>query len=121
MIKNDIIKNGINKVKMEFLTSTKCDNAFDEEEEYEVEYVHLWLRQRGGRKCIKEVNGLASDLNLKKIMKYWKIEFHVSVSKIFNDKGEKFIRLQGDQRDNVFRFLINEKIIQKEYIKIHGF
>ena len=103
------------------LPSTKCDDMFDEEEEYEVQLVHIWIRQRGGRKCITEVNGLASDLNLKKIMKCWKMEFHVSVSKIKNEKGEKFIRLQGDQRDNVYKFLLEEKIITKEHIKIHGF
>ena len=112
---------------MEFLTSIKCDNVFDQEEEYDVEKVHIWLRQRGGRKCITEVSGLASDLNLKKIIKCWKNEFHVSVSKIVNDKNdkndkeEKFIRLQGDQRDKVYKFLIEERIIEKQHIKIHGF
>lgn len=106
---------------MEFLTSIKCDNAFDQQEEYEVELVHIWLRQRGGRKCITEINGLASDLNLKKIIKCWKLEFHVAVTKIVNDKGENFIRLQGDQRENLYKFLIEEKIIGKENIKIHGF
>ena len=106
---------------MDFLTSTKCDDAFDEEENYQIEMVHIWVRQRNGRKSITEINGLASDLNLAKIMKCWKKEFHVAVSKMKNDKGEKFIRLQGDQRDNVYKFLLEENIIGKEHIKIHGF
>ena len=33
--------------------------------------VHLWLKQRTGRKYMTEVQGLASDLDLKKIMKCW--------------------------------------------------
>ena len=106
---------------MEFLNSVKCDEAFDEVEDYAVETVHIWLKQRAGKKCITEVTGLASDLNLKKISKCWRIEFHCSVSKLENEKKEKFIRLQGDKRDLVYNFLIDEKIIAKEHIKIHGY
>ena len=106
---------------MEFLSSVKCDEAFRQEEEYEIKTVDIWIRQRNGRKCITEVCGLASDLNLKKIVKYWRHLFHVSVTKIKNENNEKIILLQGDHRDNVFNFLIDEKIIDKKYIKIHGY
>ena len=106
---------------MEFLNSTKCDEAFNDVENYKVEEVHIWLRQRTTRKYITDVQGLASDLNLNKIMKCWRHEFHCSVTKTFNKNKEKIIRLQGDQRDMVYNFLINEKIIEKENIKIHGF
>ena len=106
---------------MEFLKSTKCDEAFDQEEEYEIQIVHIWLRQRTSRKYITEVSHLASDLNLNKIMKCWRHEFHCSVTKTYNTKKEKIIRLQGDKRNLVFDFLVQENIIAKEYIKIHGF
>lgn len=106
---------------MDFLNSAKCDHAFDEDETYEIQIVHIWVRQRTGRKYITEVNGLAEDLNLKKIIKCWRHIFHVSVAKAINSKDEKIIRLQGDQRDGIFNFLLEEKIITKEYIKVHGF
>ena len=106
---------------MDFLNSTKCDQAFDEEEDYEIEQVDIWFRQRNGRKCITEVVGLAKDLNVNKIVKCWRHEFHCAVSRIKNEKGEKIVRMQGDQRNNVYNFLIEEKIIDKEHIKIHGY
>ena len=31
------------------------------------------------------------------------------------------IQLQGDQRKNVTDFLVSEKLVKKELIKIHGF
>lgn len=110
---------------MEFLNSTKADAIFDEVDGNEngvvQEDVHIWLRQRTGRKYITEVEGLAPDLDLKKIMKYWRHEFSTSVAKTKNKDGKKIIRLQGDKRDLIFNFLINENIIDKNKIKIHGF
>lgn len=106
---------------MQFLNSVKCDDAFDEEEEYEIQIVHIWLRQRNGKKCVTEVNGLAPDLNIDKIMKCWRKDFHCSVSKAMNEDKEKIIKLQGDKRDLILNFLILENIIAKQYIKLHGY
>jgi translation initiation factor SUI1 len=110
---------------MEFLSSTKCDEAFDDVENYKVEIVHIWLRQRTGRKYTTEVTGLASDLNTNKIMKCWRHEFHCSVAKTYKkkdkEKKEKVIRLQGDKRDEILNFLVIENIISKDNIKVHGF
>ena len=106
---------------MEFLSNGKCDEAFDNEEEYEIQIVHIWLRQRNGKKCVTEVNGLASDLNLDKIMKFWRKDFHCSVSKFINEDKEKIIKLQGDKRELILQFLILENIISKTNIKIHGY
>lgn len=100
---------------MEFLAP---DDIFQEEE---IQIIHIWLRQRNGRKYITEVNGFASDLNLDKIVKCWRYDFHVSVSRTVNKSNEKVIRLQGDQRDAIYNFLIDEHIIDKKFIKIHGF
>lgn len=106
---------------MEFLNNGKCDEAFDNEEEYEIQIVHIWLRQRNGKKCVTEVNGLATDLNLNKIMKFWRKDFHCSVSKSLNEDKEKIIKLQGDKRELILQFLILENIISKANIKIHGY
>ncbi len=35
--------------------------------------------------------------------------------------GAQVIQLQGDQRKNVLQFLTQEKLVKKEFIKIHGF
>ena len=93
--------------------------------------VHIWLKQRTGRKYYTEIENLPRDLNLQKIIKYWKHMFHCSVSIINNEtnnetgknttNGNKTVRLQGDQRDNIYNFLINENIVNKINIKVHGF
>ena len=112
---------------MEFLTNTKADAIFDELDNTEngviQSTVHIWLRQRNrsGRKYITEVEGLAKDLNLKKIMRYWRHDFHCSVTKIKNIEGKTILKLQGNQQDNINKFLLDEKIIDKSMIKIHGF
>ena len=106
---------------MEFLQSTKCDEAFDEVEDYEIGFVHIWLRQRSGKKYITEISGMATDLNLTKIMKYMRHSFHCSVAKTVDKNKQDIIRLQGDQRELVVIFLTTENIIGRDYIKIHGF
>lgn len=113
---------------MEFLNPVKCDEAFDEAEDCdgEVQIVHIWLKQRTTRKYFTEVEGLSEDLNWAKIMKCWRHEFHCNIAKIVdkNEEGEitrKIIRLQGDQRNLIFNFLLEEQIISKNNIKMHGF
>ena len=96
------------------------DDILDHMNERE-EDVHIWLKQRSSRKYVTEVQNLAKDLNLNKIVKCWRHEFHCAVAKIkTKDKG-KILRLQGDQRQLVLNFLVQEKIIAKEKIKVHGF
>jgi translation initiation factor 1 len=106
---------------MNFLPSTKCDEAFDEIEVYQVKIVNIWLKQRTSRKYYTEIDGLADDLDLDKILKCWRHEFHCSAAKTLNKNEDRIIRLQGDQRNLVLAFLLDEKIIGREHIKIHGF
>ena len=106
---------------MEFLHSTKCDEAFNDVEDYQIGIVHIWLRQRSSKKYVTEIQNLAVDLNLNKLMKFMRHEFHCSVAKTENKEKQSILRLQGDQRENIVAFLVVEKIIAKEYIKIHGF
>lgn len=126
---------------MAFLGSTKCDGIFDEDDEdgamgpgngtkgkQEVNKngpVHVWIRQRTGRKYITEIEGLATDLNLKKIARYMRHDFKCSVAKVKKQIGENsyinILKIQGDKRDQVVEFLHTENIIDKKYIKVHGF
>ena len=48
------------------------------EEEQVKSNVHIRVQQRNGRKCVTTVQGLADDLDLKKIVKYVKkVEFDI--------------------------------------------
>ena len=84
-------------------------------------FEHIRIQQRNGRKSITTVQGLASDLNLKLILKTWKKSFTCNGAIVDDEEHGKVIQLQGDQRTNVRDFLINEEINRKEDIVVHGF
>eukprot|EP00941_MAST-03F_sp_MAST-3F-sp1_P006148 g6148.t1 len=84
--------------------------------------VHIRIQQRNGRKSITTIEGIDSDLDFKKILKYMKRNFKCN-GKAINDKrlGE-IIQLQGDQRENARNFMLDMEIVAKrELIVIHGF
>ena len=82
---------------------------------------HIRIQQRNGRKSITTVQGLATDLNLKLILKTWKRSFTCNGAIVEDEEVGKIIQLQGDQRTNVRDFLVNEQINRKEDIVVHGF
>lgn len=82
--------------------------------------VHIRVQARNGRKSISSVSGLASDLDLKKICKYFKKNFKCNGA-VTNDKTYgKVILLQGDHREDIRHFLIDNEIVVSDII-IHGF
>lgn len=84
-------------------------------------YVHIRIQMRNGRKSLTTVQGLASDLDLKKILKFLKKK-HSTNGTIVQDKSAgKVLQMQGDQRKNVYDFLIMCNICPKEEVKMHGF
>lgn len=84
-------------------------------------YVHIRIQQRNGRKTLTTVQGLPSELDRKKLLKYFKKEFACNGTVVQdNDLGE-VIQLQGDQRLKVSEVLVNGSMLQKRNIKIHGF
>merc|ERR1712070_797152 len=74
--------------------------------------VHIRVQQRNGRKCICTVQGLAADLDLKKILKYIKKENNCNGAVIQDVKGSagNVLQFQGDQRECVRKFLVRENI-----------
>ncbi len=85
--------------------------------------IHLRIQQRNGRKCVTTVAGLANDLDVKRICKAMRRKFNVNGSVEKDDDGNEILQLQGDQRENVKRWLIKHEIIAKsevDCIVIHG-
>jgi translation initiation factor 1 len=85
--------------------------------------VHLRIQQRNGKKCWTFVEGL-NELNTKdsnfvdNLAKIFKKKFNCSAT---IKKPENIIQLQGDHRDEIKTYLLKEKIISQDKIKIHGF
>mmetsp|Transcript_1857 Transcript_1857/g.6654 ORF Transcript_1857/g.6654 Transcript_1857/m.6654 type:complete len:112 (-) Transcript_1857:348-683(-) len=84
-------------------------------------YVHVRVQQRNGRKSLTTVQGLQEGFDYKKVLKAFKKEFCCNGTVVEDPELGQVIQLQGDQRKNVSQFLIQEKIVKKELIKIHGF
>lgn len=83
--------------------------------------VHIRNQQRSGRKSLTTLAGLASDLDLAKILRFMKRMFSTNGAiKIDTETGGKVIQLQGDVRRDAADFLIRFKVCEKEQVIIHG-
>lgn len=106
--------------------------------------VHIRVQQRTGRKSITTVSGLR-ELNYKKLLSEIKKRFACNGS-IQDDKEHgpfnisppnqlttlivstiplitpgTVLQLQGDQRESIQRFLLEENIVTADAIRVHGF
>lgn len=86
---------------------------------------HIRVQQRNGRKCITTLDGLEEDLDLKRICKAMREAFSCNGNVIMKDDEDTgVIQLQGDQRENVKQWLLEQEVILKnevDRIVVHGF
>ncbi len=82
--------------------------------------VHIRLQQRNGRKSLTIIQGLNEKLDIEKINKNLKKEFCCNGCIIEDFKLGNIIQLQGDQRENIIKFFLEEKILSRKFIKLHG-
>ena len=83
--------------------------------------VHIQFQQRTTRKCLTIIQGLADDLDFKKLLRHFKKMWNCNGTLINHEEWGQVIQLQGDNRKAVAKFLMEEGIASKEEIKIHGF
>lgn len=98
-------------------------DAFDDADEKQGDQskVHIRVQQRNGRKCITTVQGLADDLDVKRICKAFKKNFSCNGAVQQDEEENEVIQLSGDQRTMVMEFLADQEICHKEDIVLHGF
>jgi translation initiation factor 1 len=82
--------------------------------------VHVRVQQRNGRKCITTVQGLAPDLDLKKIARALKKTFQCNGSVTVDEELGEILQLSGDQRTNVRAFFVDQEVCHEDQIVIHG-
>ena len=92
---------------------------FDDNNKFSNNKVHLRKSQRNGRKCITIIEGLESDLDIKKITKALKKIFQCNGAIMKDESENEIVQLSGDQREKIKDFLVNEEICQLEDIVIH--
>ncbi len=98
------------------------EDEFDDDKQdvYGENKVTIVVEKRGGKRFITNVVGLATDLDLHKILSYLKKKHNCSGSVIENEEYGDIMTFTGDQKENVYNFLIKEKICDKENIIIKG-
>lgn len=82
--------------------------------------VTISVGKRNGKKCITSVIGMADDLDLKKISSYLKKTHNCNGSIIKHPIHGEVMTFTGDQKENIYNFLINQEIYRKEDIIIKG-
>ena len=84
------------------------------------EKIHLRCQQRNGRKCITTVQGLSSDLELKKILRHFKKTFSCNGALVNDKELGDIMQLSGDQREGIKKFLVDSEINNANDIVVHG-
>jgi len=105
------------------LTFNNTNDLFsiDESDQYFTSSkVTINVQKRNGKKCITTVTGMATDLDLKKIVSYIKKTYSCNGSIINDEIYGEIITLSGDQKENFYNFLISEQINKSEDIIIKG-
>jgi translation initiation factor 1 len=106
------------KVKKE--KKKKKDDAEDEINGGNAKLIHIRVQQRNGRKCITTVQGLDSQLDLKKILKAIKKAECCNGTVVEDEEMGEVLQFQGDQRDAVAKFLTENEIVDAAHVKKHG-
>ncbi len=93
----------------------------EKEKEMEIpEYmVHIRVQQRTTRKSYTIVEDMPEDIDLKKVVKHFRKVLNVG-GEVKSNKGKQIILMQGDQREEVREFLLEQGIVRVDEIKVHG-
>lgn len=86
--------------------------------------LHVRIQKRNGKKCITTVEGFEEDLDVKRICKHMRKQFNCNGNVTSDQEQGDVIQLQGDQRDNVKQWLLDNEVIDKrevDRIVIHGY
>jgi translation initiation factor SUI1 len=84
------------------------------------EKVTISVEKRYGKKCLTNFIGMAKDLDLKKILSYIKKTHNCNGSITKDETHGEVMCFSGDQKENIYNFLIKEEIYKKEDIIIKG-
>lgn len=85
---------------------------------------HIRIQQRNGKKSITTLQGLEDDLDIKRICKYMRKSFNCNGNVKKDEFDEEIIQLQGDQRENIKQWLLEQQIVEQTdatRIVVHGF
>ena len=82
--------------------------------------ITISVEQRNGKKNITHIIGLSKELDLNKILPYLKKKYNCNGHIADDENFGKIISLSGNQKNNVFNFIIENDIEKPENIIIKG-
>lgn len=82
---------------------------------------HIFVNQRSSKKYITIIENLPEKIDHKSFLSTFNKKFNCGGSISKDDKGNKVIVLQGNQKENVRKFLIEKNIKKDDEIHIHGY
>jgi len=101
--------------------NTGIPGDIDDEETIPRTIVHIRMQKRSARKFLTLIEGMPKDIDLKKVLKYFKKAYSCSGTIVNNEETEeKVIQLTGDNRREVAKFLKEEYIVPEDCIRVHG-
>ena len=81
--------------------------------------VHIRVQSRSGSKCTTTVEGLSDDLDLESITRSLKRQLSCSGTVLDDPTFGKVIKMTGDQRVNIFQYLVSETKYTSGQVTIH--
>ncbi len=82
--------------------------------------IHIWLHTYSKRRCTTSIEGLDDDLDLSLICKHMRRSFNTNGCVL----EEKVIQFQGDMREVVQKWLVDNEVLTeaeaKDRIVVHG-
>lgn len=83
--------------------------------------VHIRIQPRTNRKSMTTIENLYEHVNnpekFKRMIKYFRKKFCCTCTIMENN----CLKLTGDQRENLKKFLVKQKIVDEDQIVIHGY
>ncbi len=83
--------------------------------------VIISITQRNSRKSITKIEGLSTSLDMKKIIKelQQKVQSSGSISEV--EGHGKVILFQGDKRNEIIKYLVDNNYVNRDNIKLMGY
>ncbi|XP_068186922.1 eukaryotic translation initiation factor 1-like [Antennarius striatus] len=85
------------------------------------DYIHIRIQQRNAGKTLTTVQGLSVNYDKKKLVKAFKKNFACNGTVIEHPEYGEVIQLQGDQRRNIYQFMLEFRMAKEDQLKVHGF
>lgn len=83
--------------------------------------VHIRMRKRNARQSVCTVEGLPQNISFKRVLKHLKKTLCCNGCIVKDAARGKIIQLQGDHRKVLADFLIEEELVTRAHLKVHGY